>query len=344
MANSKLTHICIILQAGGDDAWVFQVPIELQVQEFISSLAVAINLPFRDRQGRSIGYVLQHARTGEFLRRDQSLLTNGILHADALVLSTIQSPGGRQASQGPGQPASSYSLMGQELRSDTDPGFAGALPTRMVRPEAEAAPLLQPEFTGNANHSRLHYILAQADEYKEAGDIEAALRLLLNVWWADHRQGKLPHEKTDPPLFTRLETFWGLYLGIALQNSQAADNAFQLIQEAEAMAFFGAYQALSERLLQQLIYLHRQYVVAENFDIAQLASLLAIAINPNHQQALSLQNLIRDYIAWRNSTNPKERVRLAQAIYHYDQNYGNIARDLMRSEDAALAARQSRNR
>ncbi len=340
MANSKLTHICIILQAGGDDSWVFQVPIELQVQEFISSLAVAINLPFRDRRGRSIGYVLQHARTGEFLRRDQSLFANGILHADALVLSTIQSPGGKQAS---GPPASGYSHMGQELRSDTDPGFAGALPTRMVRPEAEAA-LPPPEFTGNANHSRLSYVLEQADRHRAAGDIEAALRLLLSIWWADYLQGKLPHEKTDPPLFTRLETFWGLYLGIALQNSQAADNAFQFIQEAEVMAFFGAYQALSERLLQQLVYLHKQYVVAENFNIAQLASLLAIAINPNHQQALSLQNLIRDYIAWRDSADPKERVRLAQAIYNYDQNYGNIGRDLMRSEDAALAARQSRKR
>lgn len=363
-----MTHICVIIKANNENSCVLQVPIELQTAEFIKSLAIAIDLPFRTREGRFIDYTLRFEKNRQYLSREKNLLDNGVFHGDVLIITPIDSPiGHKSRTDRPVPPTNtpqpptpvavaevntsgsgSYNTMGQPWRSDTDGSYGEIRPLTANNPNtihviAQNYPsnnVIQRTPQGSAE---LDYVLQRADSLYESRQIEAALKLLLQVWWADYQLGKLPSEATDPPLFSRLEAFSYTFLGTALSGSQAlAEQVFSFLQDREPLTFFTAYPGLTERIVQAMLDLHRDFVAREDFSNAQLASLLAVALNRQHKQAIELQAQVSDYIRWHNSRDPKERVRLATNIYNYDPNYGNIGRDLMRSEDEALAARQTR--
>lgn len=313
-----MNHIHIILKAeGGEQSWVLQVATDLKVRELIKSLAIHTELPYGG-DGHSYDYNLRQERVNNrTLLRDKSLAENEVLHGDILTLFKFDSPIGGIFD----------TAVFEDNRNITNP----TLTFKFRRSGTGPLPINQGERTN------LNYILAQADELQQRGELEAGLKLLLRVWWTEFKLERLPDETADPPLFNRLENNFYHYLGVALDSgTQASDQAYLFLQEPEVIDFFQAYPNLTNRIVQSLLEQNRRFAIKEQFEAAQLAALLAIAIRTDYPQAQTMEWLARSYISWRDNTDPLERWHIARRIFEVDPNYGNIRRDLQRSEDEGL--------
>jgi len=106
------------------------------------------------------------------------------------------------------------------------------------------------------------------------------------------------------------------------------DNFFEVLQSKEAGLFFAENPAAAQQSAKYLLMVSYRLATNQQYLRSHEAAILALQLEPNNAAAHQLEELGRAYVTVQASTDPEEKLQLAETIFELDPDYGNIQRDL----------------